>query len=395
MMKCLARHYRWPLAAVGLLLLLAGCSLGRFGAPTPHPPQVLHLAAIFPARGVDGPLGWDMRRGVELAVRQHIRLAKGYRLALTTVNEVALSRHRLNAVLRKRKVLAIVGLAESTRTLSLLPVIERQMVPTISPTALLPSLPAAPSPVLFRLAGTNGVAGRAAADLAVTPVLAAHTVFLADDGSRSGRALATAFAAELSRRGGLIAGQRTITPRDPNEVQGVVSAIIEADPPLVFYAGDTAAGAALRRTLSLTGAPQVPLLTAGPIADHPGWVAAVGMPATSASTLGLLPAPDLSTLSHLHHFLAGYRRAFPGHLPSPQSALAYDAAMDEITAMRALIHRGKPVTRRSIRALIAGRRYRGVTGSLAFNPEGVAASPRFSLYRCDLTGRWRYRGVTQ
>jgi branched-chain amino acid transport system substrate-binding protein len=215
-----------------------------------------------------------------------------------------------------------------------------------------------------------------------------------DDGSPSGKALVAAFGQELRARKGTVAGQKSIDLSVPIGAQSVVNAIIEADPDLVFYAGGTAAGAALRSTLSLTGAPQLGILTAGPVAGQPGWSAAVGVAAASAYTTALVPAQDLSALTgaSAKQFTAAYQSAFPGRDLLPQSALAYDAAMDEISAIRSLITSGKPVTRAAVLSAVATAHYSGVTGTLAFDQNGDNPAPiGFSLYTCDLKGVWHYQ----
>jgi ABC-type branched-subunit amino acid transport system substrate-binding protein len=400
---------RLRLAALGsLLILLSGCNLGMFRSSTPHPLRLLRIAAIFPASGVDAPIGRALQRGVDLAVLQHARLARGYRLVIVPVDEAG-APARIDAVLRKRHVLAIVGPLESQDALALLPSIESLGIATISPAmlpAVTPSLPPgqaglprrslhpAGRPVaLFRLDETENMAGRAAADLARAPAPGlAATVFVVDDGSPTADTLAGAFTTETRRNGTIIAGRRTLEAGIPNNMQKAVSTIIEAHPDLVFYAGGTAGGADLRRTLSLTGAPQLRLLTAGTIADHPGWGAAVRTRAAAAYTTALLPAQDISILPRAERFVSRYHRAFPGKALLPQSALAYDAATDEIAAMKALVREGKPVSRSSVRSLIASREYRGITGWLGFDRDGnELRGMGFSLYTCDVYGRWHYQ----
>lgn len=392
-----------------LLPVLSGCNLGVFRSSTPPRPRLLHIAAIFPEHGVDAPIGRALQRAVDLGASQRARLGGRYRLVIVPVDEAA-TPARIDAVLKKRHVLAVVGPLESENALALLPTIERLGIPTISP-AMLPDVtrslstgqaaltvaslhPAGRPVALFRLAGAESAAGKAAADLAITPApdLGATSVFVADDGSPTSNTLAAAFAAEIRLKGGIIAGQRTAEAGNPNNMQETVSAIIEAHPDLVFYAGGTAAGAGLRRTLSLTGAPRLGLLTAGTIADNPGWSAAVGARAAAAYTTALLPAPDLSALAHVERFVHSYHRAYPGKVLLPQSTLVYDAVLDEITAMKALIRAGKPVTRSSLRSLIAARKYRGITGTLAFDRDGNdITSIGFSLYTCDVNGVWHFQ----
>jgi branched-chain amino acid transport system substrate-binding protein len=365
--------------------------------------------------GADAPLGQAVQRAVDLAVQQNAALGGGHRLAVLHVDEAAGALDQDAATLAAdQRVLGIVGPLASESAVTLLPIVGQQGIVTISPGATMPGLtqadqakaegldfallhPKGTPAAFFRLPQTDRTAGKVTADLAVAPTqahgLAAHAVFIVDDGSLSGKVLAAAFSQELRAKQGIVAGQASITLTAADSAQAAVSAIIEAQPDLVFFAGSTTAGAELRATLSLTGAPGLVILTAGPIADHPGWAGAVGMPAAAANTTALLPAQDLSTLSGAKDFVAAYRAAYPGAEPLPQSALAYDAAMDEIGAIKSLITSGKPVTRAAVRAAVATAKYAGVTGTLAFNASGENTTPiSFSLYSCDLKGAWRYQG---
>lgn len=390
--------------------LLSGCDVPLLHHSTPRPIRVLHLATIFPMTGVDGPLGMALQRGVDLAVFEHPRLPAGYRIALTQVDGSAVPPSRLPGEMRNKHVLAIVGILESGDGLDELPSPTGQRIATIKPVASLPgrirSLKRPRHSPASHLSGHGPVAffqrpepatgeGRVAADIATSSGsgLSARAVFLVSDGTRWSGAAAAAFATELRRKGGVVAGQRSLTPDVSDVVQATVTAIIEANPDLVFYAGDTAAGADLRRTLSLSGAPKLRVLTTGPIADNPGWTADVGTPAIAASTIGLLPARDLSALPGAKRFISMYRRAFPGKVLLPQTALAYDAAMDAIAAIRALIRHGKPITRASVRSAVATMPYRGVTGALAFEGNGnEVTSIGFSLYSYKVKGGWHYMG---
>ena len=399
----------WRLAPVLVVLLVAGlpaCSLWG--------DQTLTIATIFPTTGPDAAVGQAMERGVDLAVKQNASLASGYKLTVTHIDEARGSVGRAAAaVAADQQVMGIVGPLAGETAAAMLPVIEQQGLVTVSPAVTLPGLTQADQaqseglsfaqlhpngrPIaFFRLPETDTVVGRVAADLAVAPAqahgLAAQSVFIVDDGSLSGKALAAAFAREITAKNGAVAGQKSLVIDAPDTVQSVVTAIIEAQPDVVFFAGDTAAGAELRSTLSLTGAPQLVILTAGPIADDPTWSAAVGVVAASGYTTAILPAQDLSALANAKRFVAAYQSAFPGNDLLAQSALAYDAAMDEIAALKSLIHSGKTVTRSAVLGIVASAKYPGVTGTVAFDKNGDNAAPiGFSLYTCDLKGVWSYQ----
>src|SRR5262249_7142924 len=161
--------------------------------------------------------------------------------------------------------MGIVGPLDSQTALGMLPVISLHGLTTLTPGATLPGLTQASAaaaeklpfaqlhpqgkPVAFsRLPRTDDALGTAAAQLAPS------AVFIVDDGTSSGKALAAAFIQELKATHGVISGQRSLTAGVPDSAQAVVSAIFIADPDAVFFAGGTAAGAELRATLSFSGA---------------------------------------------------------------------------------------------------------------------------------------------
>jgi branched-chain amino acid transport system substrate-binding protein len=376
--------------------------------------QTLTIATIFPTTGPNAAVGQAMERGVDLAVRQNASLANGYKLTVTHIDEASGSVSRaVAAIAGEQHVMGIVGPLASETAATMLPIIEQHGLVTVSPAVTLPGLTQADQAQLeglsfaqlhpkgkpiafFRLPEADTVAGKVAADLAVAPTqahgLAAQSVFIVEDGSPSGKALAAAFAQEFTAKNGAVAGQKTLVLGASDSAQSVVTAIIEANPDVVFFAGDTPAGAELRSTLSLTGAPQLVILTAGSIADDPAWSASVGVVADSGYTMAILPAQDLAALASARRFVAAYQSAFPGEGVLPQSALAYDAAMDEIAALKSLIRGGKTATRSAVLGMVASAKYSGVTGTIAFDKNGDNTVPiGFSLYTCDLKGNWSYQ----
>lgn len=360
-----------------LLLLLAGCGAAAPRARPVHPIQVLHIAAIVPESGIDAPLGQAILRGVQLALHRLSRPARYKRIALTPIDEVTLSPARLRATLQRDHVLAVIGPFDSKRSLRVFPVVNALGIATLGPPALTTAVPGTGLPDIFHLSPGNETLGRVAADTALSsgPGLGAHTIFLTDDGSAWARAVTSAATAELTVRGAGIAGRRSLHPAILDDIQSAVNAIIDTAPDLVLYAGGTDAGAGLRRTLSLTGVPHLPLLTAGPIADHPAWSTVAGGRLPAMYTLALLPARPVASIPRARRFLTLYRQEFPRTTPLPQTALAYDAAMDALGVMTTLLHAHRPVTRRAVRTGLASTRYTGVTGALSFDRAGRDLSP--------------------
>jgi branched-chain amino acid transport system substrate-binding protein len=406
----------WRLAPLLLLLCawLSACSVGGDENKT------LELVTIFPTTGPDGAVGLALQQAVTLAVKQNNSLGGGYSLGMLNIDEgSALRDTAFETALENPQVIGFVGPYSSGTALAFLPESASAGVVMVSPTATLTGLtqsdaaasehvpfeslhPAGKPPTFFRLAPTDDALGKAGADLAVAPKskkgLAAHTVFLVDDASASGKAAAAAFATELKAKGGVVAGQQSLTTGAYDNSQLVVRAVIRADADLVFYAGGLVAGAALRSTLTLTGAPNTPILAAGPVADNPGWSETVGQPLVASHTIGILPAADLGQLDSAKAFVSAWQAGYggSGKAALPQAALAYDAAMAEITAIKSVISAGKSPTRSAIATALATTKFGGATGAIAFDQHGDStAAPTLSVYSCTTKGTWSLQTVLQ
>ncbi len=404
-------HHRWPLAALVAMLLsgwLAACSIG------PSSNHTISLVTIFPASGASGAIGQSMTRAVDLAVKQQAALGGGYTLTVSHVNEssVTVGPDAAQAV-TNAQVMGVVGPFESQAAVAALPALAQAGVVMISPTATLPGLTKADQataegltfsqshpkgkPInFFRLTADDNAIGAAAADLALAAPkahgLGSHAVFVVDDGSPSGKAQSAAFQSELKAAHGAVAGSRSVALDDAVGMQTTVSAIIEANPDSVYFAGDPAVAADLRRTLTQTGAPRLNILTSGAVAADPAWSDSVGAAVLAGYTVGLLPTQDLSKLSGAQAFQTAYQSAYPGAKVTPQSALAYDAAMVEINAIKSLITAQKTPTRAAVLSAVAATKYAGVTGQIAFDKNGDPVTPpSFSVYTCDTKGAWTYQ----
>jgi branched-chain amino acid transport system substrate-binding protein len=403
-----------PLLALALLLVPGFSSCSILGNGGPGADKILSIAAVFPTSGPEAGVGKAMQYAVDLAIAQNASLADGYSLTATNVDEAnGFTDQAVETLASNSQTMGIVGPQDSQDALRMLPGIEASGIATISPTVTLPGLtqenlasaegisftqihPAGKSLAFFRLPPTDDIAGKVADDLALASQqskgLAAHAVDIVDDGTASGKALATAFKKELQANQGTVVGQQSLTNGAGDNTQSIVSAVVAANPDIIYYAGGIGAGAGLRSTLSLSGAPQLPILASGPIADDPTWGATVGLPAASAYTTGILPAQDLSKLPNTQDFVVAFHTNYPGVNSLPESALAYDAAMDEISAIKSLIQSGKPVTRVAVLAAVASSQYSGITGKISFNQNGDNLTPlAFSLYTCDSKGTWHYQ----
>ena len=405
-----------PLLMLLLCVTLPACSLPGLGGGGSGDDKTLTIVTIFPTSGPDTAVGLALQQAVALAAKPNGSLANGYKVVVQNIDEASpLREGSLATALSNPQLVGVIGPYSSETAVAFLPEIAAAGVATISPTATLTGLtqsaaadaeglpyskihPQGKPLSFFRLAPTDDALGKAAADEAVAPTsakgLAAQSVFLVDDATLSGKARAAAFAKELKAKGGTVAGQQSLTTGVNDNGQLIVNAIIKANPDLVFYTGGLTAGADLRSLLSLGGAAGVPILAAGPVADNPGWGDAVGQPVLAANTTGILPASDLTKLDSAKSFLAAWKEAYGANVAPPQSALAYDATMAEIAAIKAVVASGKPVTRAAIATALAAAKFDGATGAIAFDEHGDSTgAPAFSVYSCDAKGAWSYQTI--
>lgn len=386
---------------LGTLLLGALAACGTTSTPT------VSIATYFPVTGPESAVGQAMQRAVDLAVKQNAKLAGGYALTTLHFDEASDDPKSVATTLSgNTQVMGLVGPMGASSVETMLPTLRGAGLVTIAPGALPGTLASgtagaatsstAQANVLLRLAPSDDATGTLAADVAVRSTqdhgLGAHAVYVVSDGSPSGTALAAAFAQELRARGGSVAGQQTLTFGSASNAQAITSAVVEAYPDLVFYGGGSAGAVLLRSTLTYSGVGAMPVLIAGPATDTPDWSTQVGNPLAGLNTTGLLAAPDPSTLAGAKSFATAYAAAYPNAAMPPESVLAYDGAMDEITAIKGLLAAGKPVTRAAVLAAVAGGKYAGATGTLAFTSAGSLTTPlAWSLYSTDSKGNWQFQ----
>ncbi|HEV8194789.1 MAG TPA: branched-chain amino acid ABC transporter substrate-binding protein [Ktedonobacterales bacterium] len=402
-----AKVSRLALLLVAVVLLAGLSSCGAADDKT------LTLATILPTTGTDAAVGQAMQRAVDLAVKQNATLDNGYSLTVAHYDEASGADGLVETAVADPHVLGIVGPYGSQSALVMLPQVAQNGIATISPGVTLPGLtqesqasaegiafsqlhPQGKSVTFFRLPQTDDALGKAAADLAVASTKShgfqANDIFVADDGTASGKTIAAAFVAEFKAKHGTIDGQKSVTPANTDSAPAAVSAIVATQPDIVFYGGGTDGGALLRSTLTLSGVPNIAVLAAGPVADNPGFGDAVGVKPTAANTTGILPAQEPTKLDSAKDFVAAYQAAYSGQILLPQSALAYDAAMVEIAAIKSVIKSGQAPTRSAVVAAVAAAKYTGVTGAIAFDKNGDNTTPLgFAVYTCDAKGAWHFQ----
>jgi branched-chain amino acid transport system substrate-binding protein len=207
-----------------------------------------------------------------------------------------------------------------------------------------------------RLAPTSGL--EATADVGAMGSLGVRRLYVADDASHYGRALAQAL-------------RQAATPR-----LSVVASPVDADG--VFFAGSSPS---LARTLfarALQSAPRVKLFAPSALGD-PSSVSGLG-PAGSrvyVSSPGFMPQ-QLSS-SARRSFLEPFRRAYH-HPPSPQAIFGYEAMAALLAVLRQDAGQANNRTK-IIRDFFAIRNRHSVLGTYSIDPVGDTSIAPFVLSR--------------
>jgi branched-chain amino acid transport system substrate-binding protein len=239
------------------------------------------------------------------------------------------------------------------------------------------------------------VQGKVDAQIAAAAPVNAKNVYVVDDDTTYGIGLANYFTSTFQGNGGTILGRSSITATQASSFPSLAATIVSKHPDAVFFGGVTSGGGGLLKKDLVAAGYNGPMVGGDGIAEDPSWVTAAGTAAAN-NTYGSVMAPDTSqfTSGASATFLSAYQAAFPGKDITPYSAMAYDSAMIEITAIKSLISSGKAVTRENVRDAVAGIQYTGVTGQISFDANGDNAGQKvYSIYWIDAStsGKWAFK----
>jgi branched-chain amino acid transport system substrate-binding protein len=406
--------------AVANTPLLAASALGPQANKAPSAGGALVIATELPVVGTDASVGLPTQYGVDLAVSQNKDLGGGYTLSVQNENyagangpDTGIATTSVTKLVNDSKVIAAVGPFNSGIAKVTIPISNNAGLVFISPANTNPGLtkkqyaeansinfdtlhPAGKPNAYFRVPGTDDVQGKVDAQIAFQ-TLGCKSVFVVDDNSVYGKGLADFFTTNFTSDGGKTVGSRqSITAQQVSNLSTLADTIKNANPDVVFYGGITSGGGgALKKALVDKGFTR-PMVGGDGIASDDNFLTTAGADA-AVGTWGSVAAPDLSALSSAAatKFTTDYK-AFvtgkPNNTLYPYSAMAYDCAMIEITAIKNVIASGQPVTRDAVRAEVQKANYAGVTGQISFDANGDNAGPKvFSIYAVDSSKKWGYK----
>lgn len=415
----MGKWYRASALAVGAALALAGlAACGGSSGSGNSGPKNLVIATELAVSGTDAGAQLPTQYGADLAIQQNADLGNGYKLSVKHDNyegtggvDPSVAANNVTQLVSDPSVIAVMGPFNSGVAKVIIPIATRGHLVLISPANTNPGLtkeqyakangitfsqlhPSGIPEYYFRLPGTDDVQGKVDAQVAQGAPVNAKSVYVVDDDTTYGIGLADFFVSTFQSGGGTILGRSSVTAQQASSFPSLAATITSKHPDAVFFGGVTSGGGGLLKKDLKAAGYAGPMVGGDGIAEDPAWVSAAGD--ASSGTYGSVAAPDTSTFTSgpAATFKSDYATAFPGKDITPYSAMAYDATMIEIKAIKGLISSGKAVTRENVRDAIASTQYDGVTGHISFDANGDNAGNKvFSIYWIDAStnGQWAFK----
>lgn len=405
-----------------ILTLLSACGTTKTATTTASPtttgtaaqtdtrPVVIKIGAALPSSGVDARKVLDAENGAQLAIdtANANNLLPGYRLAFNALNDTGTTGRpdattaaaNAKALINDGQTAGMLGPFDTPSAQAELPLTNSAPLVMISPFATNPCLtqqdPAAGcsgsgtvlgtvrptgNVTFFRIVPTDVQQGTVMADYLVQQQ---HfkKVWVIDDTSPSGAALALGFSSEWQKQGGSVIDHRSVAPTSSYE--GLLTLIAATKPDLIFYAGgDITGGTQIRQQMRM-----IPGLQNIPFAGGEGihttaFASAIGL--TGGPDYCTATGADVTAVPSAASFVQQYQAKY-GQPPSSYSAGGFDSVNLLIAAIKTAIAGGAkpPATasntaaaklfRQAVINAVAKSSYDGVASHYSFNADGDPVS---------------------
>jgi branched-chain amino acid transport system substrate-binding protein len=309
------------------------------------------------------------RQGTELAVDVINRRGgiRSHRLALVHADDEgtgAKAAAVAEGLVDADSILAVVGHANSSATVAAARVYDGHLA-AVSPSASSPEITGLSS-WLFRVIPSDSANG---IDLARFAAKLGHTrAAVLYENNSYGRGLADSFRRAFP---GEITSLEPVAV-DGKEVEPYLAYLKLHEPGLIFVAGSDGSGLEILREARRQG-------IRSDFLGGDGWAGITTDPAAAEGAYVGAPFSADDPRPEVREFVRGFRARF-GREPNSFAALAYDATM----VIAQAIERGGPdrkAIRESLASMRAGNAYKGITGQIAFQPNGDVVGKPMAMVR--------------
>jgi len=372
---------------ISLLAGLAGCGSSSFEGEVTPPiapfyPTVYRIGVLAPLDAGSVEFGRGIRNSVILAVERWNAQAQPFGpffevVAVDDSSDPNVGLANLPQLLNTPNLVGVVGTYNSGVATAVLPTLEAEGIPLLSPGNTDPALtlgpdsnnPSRPFDNYFRLVARDDLQGPALAEYAFSNLGVTRVAILTEEKEVS-QTLASNFQTRFQALGGTITALE-IAPEGTTDYSLLLGNLAATSPELLFYAGEVPSGSTVRD--QATGAGLAVTLMGGDGLNAQSYIddATVSTEGDVASA----PGVAVELLPSGAEFLADYQSAGFAEPATFFGPYAFDAAN---LLIRATVQNGPES--QSVLAFLEQVNTIGVTGQLAFDQFGDALNQAVTLY---------------
>lgn len=349
-------------------------------APVAHAQTIVKIGSASPLSGPGAHQGKDIENGARMAIddlnaKRIVIGGKQIKWVLQAEDDASDPKQGTSVAqkLVDAKVAAVVGHLNSGPTVPASKIYASAGIPQISPAATTPVYTHQGYKTAFRVVANDNMVGSALAKYAVQ-TLHAKKIAVIDDRTAFGQGLADEFAKHVRQLKGAEIVSRQYTNDKATDFNAILTQIRAKKPDVIFYGGmDAVAGPMLKqmKTLGITAkmvsgdgicSEKLPQLAGDALGDDKVTCVVAG-----GVTDKEQPALDA--------FSERYRQRYKIPLQT-YAPYAYDATMVFAAAMQ----KANSVDPAKFLPALAAIRYQGVTGTIAFDPNGDLRDAALTLY---------------
>jgi branched-chain amino acid transport system substrate-binding protein len=363
-------------AVLPCLLVLAAAP----AAPVVHAQAVVKIGTVSPLSGSGAHQGKDIENGARMAIDE--LNAKGAMVGGKKVKWVLQPEDdgadpKMGTAAAQKLVdagaVAVVGHLNSGTTVPASKIYNSAGIPQISPAATTPLYTHQGYKTAFRVVANDSLVGRTLAAYSIK-TLHATKIAVIDDRTAFGQGLADEFVKGVKAAGGAPVVSRQFTNDKAMDFNAILTQIRAHKPDVVFYGGMDAVAGPLLKQMKALGV-QAKLVSGDGICSEK-------LPQLAGDALGndhvlcvvaggVTGAEEAGYTNFAERYRQRYKMALQTYAP-----YAYDAVMVFAKAMQ---QAGSSEPARFLPAL-AKIKYQGVTGSIAFDPNGDLLNAALTLY---------------
>lgn len=370
-------------------LALAAAVLATFGAAAPaQAADTILIGLAGPLTGPSARIGKDLENGAQLAIADanaQKPTLNGKPVTFKLLSEDDQSDPRTAVAVAQRLVdegvAGVVGHWNTGTSIPAARIYHDAGIAQVAPVATGHAYTQQGFDTSFRVMGHDDDGGNYAGEYAVK-VLKAKRIAVIDDRTAFGQGLADEFIKSLAAQGIQPVAREYVDDKTV-DFSAVLTTVRSKNADLIFFGGVDSQAAPLARRIKQLGM-SAPLMGAG------GFVSQTFLTLAQKEGEGVValePGLPLEQMPGGKAFEQAYRDRYKTHIEL-HAPFAYDATRVLIAAIEQAGSANPADYLPTLRAI----HYQGVTGNIAFDPQGNLQQPSFTLYKV-VDGKWQPQSV--